>query len=285
MLDNIETWLNRAQKDDLSCLLSEKDQYLLREMSDTQLKSDIERLFNFPVEHDPITKDYGVVYRWYFAAKWTDALSAVKPTAPVRVFEVAPGSNDIIPKTVARLYTHPKTAYVTSNVDKKLTASFKNKTAGLPIKIDVIEDSAQNLEQYIKGDLFDAVVFEHSVNDVLYAMLGEQAGLDVANAYWFDIVPQLTKIITQAYENGLLEFKAKAGFLSLFQSCLNILKPGGYIIINHFMYGNDLKRGISPELWKNLLPIVREWINTLDGGTEVSKDNFNPHWWLFFQKK
>ena len=165
-----------------------------------------------------------------------------------------------------------------------MTASFKEKTAELPIKIEVIEDNAQNLESSIELNSFDVVAFEHSVNDVLYAMLGEQAGIDVANLYWFDIVQQLTDIITAAYENHTLEEKAKSGFLDLIQSCLNILRPGGYIVINHFMYENDLKRGISPELWENLLPIVRKWIHELDDGTEVTIEGFNPQWWMFLQK-
>jgi len=282
LLDNVQTWLKRARQDDLTKTLSAKDRQLLHEMSDHQLQHDIEKLFGTPVGHNE-TKDYGVIYRWYFATKWMDALSAVKPLAPIRLFEVAPGANDIIPKTVAQLYTHPQTAYITSNVDKKLTASFKKKTAELPIKIEVIEDAAQDIEKYVGDNLFDVVVFEHSVNDVLYAMLGEKAGIDVANSYWFDIVRQLSDIITVEYESGTLEQNAKADFLTLIQSCLNILKPGGHIIINHFMYENDLKRGINPELWRDLLVIVREWICTLDG-TEISKEGFNPQWWMFFKK-
>ena len=164
----------------------------------------------------------------------------VKQNAPLRLFEVAPGSNDIIPKVMAKLFEHPETAYVSANVDKKLTASFKKKTADLPLKIEVIEDIAQNLEQYIKDELFDVVVFEHSVKDM---------------------------------------------FLGLVQVCMSILKPGGFIVINHFMYENDLKRGINPELWENLLPIVREWIITLESGIEIDVMGFDKQWWMFLQKK
>ena len=105
------------------------------------------------------------------------------------------------------------------------------------------------------------------------------------DAYWFDIVQQLTYITTAEYENSTLELSAKADFLALIQSCLDILKPGGHIVINHFMYKSDLERGISLELWRDLSPIVREWIKTLTDGVEVQMDGFNTHWWMFFQKR
>jgi len=273
LLDDVHQWYKRARKDTY-----------FQSLSDAQLEREITALFSGPIEHHPDT-GYGVFFKWYFAEKWTDALAAVKCEVPMKLYEVAPGSNIVIPQTVARLYVHPETVYVTSNVDKKLTASFKKKTADLPIAIEVIEDAAQNIEQSVDGGFFDVVAFEHSVNDVLYAMLGERAGLDVATSYWFDIVQQLTDIITAEYVNGTLESSAKSEFLGLMQSCLHILKPGGCIVINHFMYGNDLKRGIDPVLWENLLPIVRAWIHTLDGGSEISVAGFNPQWWMFFQKK
>jgi len=285
LLDDADIWAARARTDKISEILSESDERLLRSLSDEQLKRDIEKFFGSPVEQDPVTHDYGVIYLWYFASKWRDALKAAKQDAPIRLFEVAPGANDIIPKTAARFYTRPETVYITSNVDKKLTASFKDKTSGLPIKIKVIEDDAQNIEAHIKEPYFDAVAFEHSVNDVLYAMLGERAGVDLVNSFWFDVVQRLTDIITAEYENGSLEANAKPGFLNLIRTCLNILKPGGYIIINHFMYGNDLKRGINPQLWENLLPIVREWMSALTGGREVHMSGFNPQWWMLFQKE
>ncbi|MCL2407379.1 MAG: hypothetical protein FWC95_05565 [Defluviitaleaceae bacterium] len=50
------------------------------------------------------------------------------------------------------------------------------------------------------------------------------------------------------------------------------------------MYENDLQRGINPELWENLLPIIRKWISELQGCTEISINGFSGQWWLFLQK-
>jgi len=284
LLDDVKLWMQRARNNEVGYLLTNEDEALLRNMTDEQLENDIEILFSCPVAQDPVTKDYGVVYRWYFLAKWADALKAAKSDAPLKVFEVAPGANDKIPQAIAKYFEHPQTSYVTANVDKKLTAGLKRKTAGLPIHINIIEDAAQNIKSYIGEELFDVIAFEHSVNDILYAILGERAGVDMENAYWFDIVQQLTDITTAEYENGTFEANAKPAFLALMQSCLDILKPGGYIVINHFMYKNDLDRGINPELWRDMLPIVREWIKELPEGREVQMNGFNTHWWMFLQK-
>ena len=173
LLDDIQTWVNRARTDDLSALLTESDRHFICALSDEQLESRIRKFFSSPVEKDPLTGDYGAIYRWFFASKWKDALLAIQPDAPMKLYEVAPGANDIIPKTVAGLYTHDETAYITSNVDKTLTEKFRKKTGDLPIRIEIIEDIAQNIESSIDKPYFDTVVFEHSVNDVLYAILPE----------------------------------------------------------------------------------------------------------------
>ena len=63
-------------------------------------------------------------------------------------------------QAIAKYYEHLETAYVTANVDKKLTAALRRKTTGLPIKINIIEDAAQNVKQYIGNELFDIIAVQ-----------------------------------------------------------------------------------------------------------------------------
>jgi hypothetical protein len=43
--------------------------------------------------------------------------------------------------------------------------------------------------------------------------------------------------------------------------------------------------GYNPELWENMLPVIRPWFAELSGGREVFFNGFDPQWWLFYQKE
>lgn len=216
--------------------------------------------------------------------KWFEALNKTRFETPVSLLEIGAGDTDMLPQILAKRFGHPETQYITANMNKKLTASFKAKTKDLPIKINVIEDAAQNLEEYINGERFDVIIFEHSVNDILQVILAERAGIDTTHTDWYEILPGMIEQIKQEYLSGTLEGSVKGEFVNLLKSCLKMLKPGGCIIINHFMYQYDLDLGYHPELWCNMLPITRQWINSIDDGTEKFFEGFDPQWWMFFQK-
>jgi len=154
----------------------------------------------------------------------------------------------------------------------------------LPIAIDIIEDDACNIKQYLSPDSVDAIVFEHSVNDVMQALLCERNGIDTTNSDWFEILPNMIQIINAEYANGTLEHSVKASFLSLLENCLSVLKPGGCLIMAHYMFQYDLDLGYDPALWQNILPVVRPWLSDLPVGKEVTVEQFDPQWWLFYQK-
>jgi hypothetical protein len=50
------------------------------------------------------------------------------------------------------------------------------------------------------------------------------------------------------------------------------------------MYQYDLSLGYHPDLWNNMLPIAREWINSVEGGKEMFFEGFDPQWWMFYKK-
>jgi hypothetical protein len=129
----------------------------------------------------------------------------------------------MIPQIISKKYEHPHTRYITANMNKKLTASLKSKTGNLPISVDVIEDAAQNICDYIGDRKFDIVAFEHSVNDVLQTMLAERDGIDTTNEDWWEILPRMIDIIKQEYLNGTLEVSVKDEFLGLIISCISTI--------------------------------------------------------------
>ncbi|MCL2426706.1 MAG: hypothetical protein FWD05_10270, partial [Oscillospiraceae bacterium] len=217
-----------------------------------------------------------------FRLKWLDAFKTCIPQNDATVLEVGSGSSVNIPNALT-IFDKSAT-YITANMNKILTAEFRQNTASLPIGIKVIEDDANNILKHLASNSLDAVVFEHSVNDVIQAILCENKGIDTTNSDWFAILPEMIQIINAEYINQTLEQSVKNTFLSLLENCLSVLKPGGYIIMSHYMFQYDLDLGYDPVLWENILPVVRPWLSSLSTGKEVAVKPFAPQWWLFYQK-
>lgn len=278
-LDNLGVWLEKLSDADATEILSDADGIEWNSLSLVEREEKLTALLQKPVA------DFSVVYRWYFRMKWAEALNKARLEAPVSLLEIGAGDTDMLPQILARKFEHPGTQYITANMNKKLTASFKEKTKDLPVKINVIEDDAQNLEAYMKGEKFDVIVFEHSINDILQTILGERAGIDTTHSDWYTVLPQMIELIKLEYLAGTLETSVKGDLIDLLNSCFKMLKPGGYIIINHFMYQYDLDLGYQPDLWNNMLNIAREWIKSMDNGSEEVFEGFDQQWWMFLGKK
>lgn len=137
-LDVIDVWIKKMQHADITEVLSISDQDEWKTPSLEQRSERLKVILGNPVD------DFSVVYRWYFRMKWFQALRTIEANTPITLLEIGAGDTDMIPQILAKKYEHPDTCYRTANMNKKLTISLKEKTKNLPIKIDVIEDAAQN---------------------------------------------------------------------------------------------------------------------------------------------
>ena len=280
-MKNLDDFLKvkaKIEQVDLSTILfqHELDEWL--SFSNEEKDKKMKRICSVPL----CNEDFTVAYTLYFRLKWLDAFkSCISETKPI-VLEVGSGSSVNIPNALTIFDSASK--YVTANTNKKLTEEFKKHTAHLPIRVDIVEDDAKNIQKYFSPNSFDAIVFEHSVNDILQAILCERAGLDTAHNDWFDILPDMIKQISSEYVNQTLEQSVKDVFLSLINNCLSVLKPGGYLIASHYMFQYDLDLGYNASLWENILPTIRPWLKELPSGSEEIMDTFDPQWWLFLKK-
>jgi len=275
-LDNYKNLKEKIQKTNLNTILFPQELNEWQNFSDAEKDAKMQRICTLPL------CDFSAAYTLYFRLKWLDAFKAcISPKSPT-VLEVGAGSSVNIPNALTIFDNTSK--YVTANMNKKLTAEFKKNTAHLPVDINVIEDDANNIQKHFPQNSVDAIVFEHSVNDVLQAVLCEKAGMDTTHSDWFEILPDMIKIINDKYANQTLEQAVKAEFLSLIENCLAVLKPGGYLIASHYMFQYDLDLGYNPELWQNILPLVRPWLKELTMANEEIVDSFDPQWWLFLKK-
>ena len=277
-LDNLEAVMNRIKQADLHTILFPHELTEWLNLTEEEKNRRLERICTLPL----CWEDFTVCYYLYYRLKWLDALKHRIPEKNAIVLEVGSGSSMNIPHA---LTMHNATSkYITVNMNKKLTEDFIQNAAGLPITIDIIADNALNIQNHLAPNSVDAIVFEHSANDIIQAILGEKHGIDTTNGDWFEDLPEMIKIICAEYENGTLKQAAKDDFLALLKSCLAVLKPGGHLIMSHYMFQYDLDLGYNPELWENILPTIRPWLKELEGGSEVPAKTFDPQWWLFYQK-
>ena len=282
-IDNIQNVLKKLNEKDsrqvLTSIEAEQWDLIPREDKERYLTDLISRpvAFGCPA--------IGIIYTWYFRWKWIEALKSIHKEDAITVYEVGPGGSDIIPQAVDKAFDSSESRYITSNLNKELTAIFKSKTQNLSLNIQVIEDDAVNMNEVIPDNSVDAVVFEHSVNDVIETILAEKNGIDTVNSDWMNILEPITEIENREYSANTLEANAKTEFLSLIHSCIKVLKPGGFIVCAHYQFQDNLDLGLNPELNENYLNIARGWINSANIGKEVFVDGYNPRWWLFIQKQ
>lgn len=227
--------------------------------------------------------DFSVVYRWYFRLKWINIFSHFRSdnNSP-NVVEIGSGESDIIPLALAKVTINAK--YTSVNMNDILSDNLLKKLDGLPLQVEIVRDNAVNVHKHLPVLTTDIIVFEHSVNDILQAMLAEANGYDTVNLDWFELLPNMIKLINEVYLDERLADSLKEPFMALMQNCFLLLRPGGILVISHYMFQYDLDLGYHPYLWENMLNIIRPWLNELRDGTEITLEGFNSKWWCFYQK-
>lgn len=279
-IDNTEKWLEIINSYSASEMLTEKE----LESWENIPAEDKNRYLKELIEKPIVFENPEIIYDWYFRNKWADALKNVCPQEEISVFEIGAGGCDIVPKAVSKKYRHPKTRYITANLNKELTQIFKWKTENNPIEIAVIEDDAANIKSYVGENAFDSIVFEHSVNDVLETTIAEKYGIDTVNRGWMEILPAITEAVNKEWNDGTFEQNTKDEFLKLIHGCLDVLKPDGWLIFAHYQFQYNLDIGLSPDLNEKIIPIVRKWLSDADIGKEYFFEEFDPNWWMFIKK-
>lgn len=274
-LDQLEKWS--------TCLDERAGQYLnpaefqaYQSIPKTEKARQLKALLEKPIAN------FTTVNEVFFRARWAEVLNAVHPDGKLALLEIASGDADMIPQMMA--VTRPGSRYITANMNRILTRSLREKTSGIPVQIEVIEEDAIAIDRYLPAESVDVIAFQHAVNDVIQAILCEQEGVDTIYADWMATLPKMISILQRETAQNTLEQHAKPAFLSLLEKLLRVLKKDGTVVMNHYMFQLDLDWGYPPALWDNIIPITREWIKELPGCHEVVVEGFDPHWWMFLKK-
>lgn len=275
-IDSYQKWSTRLDEDARLFLSPAEHQHYLALPAGQRL-AQLRALLEKPIAH------FSPVNEAFARARWAEVLQAACPdTDTLTLLEIASGDADMIPQMMARV--RPRSRYITANMNRKLTRNLRAHTHGLPLEIVVIEEDAAGINRHLPAGSVDLIAFQHAVNDVIQAILCDQRGVDTIDTDWMDTLPEMIRILQEELAHHTLELHAKPAFLSLLSNLLVVLKPGGVIAMNHYMFQLDLDWGYPPALWENIIPITRQWVEGQPGCVEVSFAGFHPQWWLFLKK-
>ena len=221
-------------------------------------------------------------HRRHVQQNWRKLLWLHSEGSPLTMLEIGAGASVILPKTLAAY--NKKSHYITINENCSLSQAFRQKTRRLPIRVDINEGDAINIKKFLEENSVDILAFEHSMNDILQAILLAEDGIDTAQADWFELLPTMISRMNEVYRCGKFEFALRAPFITLLQNCVATLKPGGLLALSHYMFQYDLDLGYDPYLWENMLPLVRPWLQELSGGHEITYSDYEAQWWFFWEK-
>lgn len=275
-LDKYTKWLPKIEES-ARLYLSEKEYQAFSLISAEQKKGQLKAILEKPIAN------FTVINELYFRAKWAEVLQIIQSNDGFKLLEVASGDADMIPQVMARI--HPSSHYFTANMNKILSESLLAKTKDLPLKIAIIEDNASAIDDHIGQEVIDIIAFQHSINDVIQAILCEQEGVDTVYSDWMETLPKMIELLQKEIFNNTFEQHVKAPFLKLINGLLKVLKKDGFMVMSHYMFQLDLDWGYPLELFANIIPITREWIKELENCQEVFFKDFHSHWWIFLQKR
>lgn len=220
----------------------------------------------------------------YFRKKWAHLLTTLfGQQKHLEVLEVASGAEDMIPQAMERVESDGK--YRTINMNKKLNQGLLCRTKDLKVDVEIIADDAKNITSYLNVNSIDIIAFQHSVNDILQAILCNAEGIDTIDSDWMKTLPKMIKILQDEVKNTTFEKHTKGPFIDMMRNLINVLKKDGIIAINHYLFQLDLDWGYPSELFNNIVPMTREWMKELTYVEEFQVEGFESQWWLFLKKK
>lgn len=277
-----ESNMYRSKINQLSRGFSAETKELIASLSDDELHRRLDGMITPPItlaeRSDP------EMLQLYYTSSYVHLMEFLNVPKDAKLFEIAAGDTIFIPKA---LDTHGEEGakYVTANLNQDLTEGFRDKTAELSIEIQVIEDNGARILNYCGQGSMDVIVFHHALNDIVQTMIAQREGIDTINSDWWSVEPQMLQAVMDYHNRGELKQAVYSEFISIIETCHQLLKEEGIIIFDNCTYAGYEKIGYSSEFHSNYIQLAREWINEADLGLqEVQVPGFDAKWWMVLQK-
>ncbi|MGM1045084.1 MAG: hypothetical protein ACQEXX_02960 [Bacillota bacterium] len=277
-----ESNMYRSKINQLSRGFSAETKELIASLSDDELHRRLDGMITAPItlaeRSDP------EMLQLFYTSSYVHLMEFLNVPKDAKLFEIAAGDTIFIPKA---LDTHAEEGakYVTANLNQDLTEGFRDKTAELSIEIQVIEDNGARILNYCGQGSMDVIVFHHALNDIVQTMIAQREGIDTINSDWWSVEPQMLQAVMDYHNRGELKQAVYSEFISIIETCHQLLKEEGIIIFDNCTYAGYEKIGYSSEFHSNYIQLAREWINEADLGLqEVQVPGFDAKWWMVLQK-
>jgi len=226
------------------------------------------------------------VFNAVLAAQYFELFEALDLPRDLSVYEPCVGaSNPVI--LAAEAHSDGCANYLTINLNTKLRAQLQAKITHHSSTIRIIEDHAQRALEHVPEKSIDVACFHHAVNDILQTAVSEPRGMDTTAVDWFPTERTMIEWLAEDVRAGRLEQRGKPELMSVISDAVRLVKPGGYLIFDHFNWVKFIGVEWFPwDLFYHFIPMTLGWI--LESGLpveEVSLPDVDPQWWLVLRVK
>ena len=223
--------------------------------------------------------------RRLLAAQWTALCESLGLPERPEVLELCAGGSDPVVVALDVLFG-ARAQYVTINLNRKLAAELMERSAGLDLKIRVIEDDAQNLRAHFPDGHFDCVCFHHAVNDILQTAMAAKHGLDTRDIDWWPTERRMIEWLDQQHQADGLASAGIPELRAIFEGAARAVKPGGTLCFDHWTWEYHLGLDWFPgDLFNNLIPLAREVALSLSVPLEeVTPAGLDRQWWVVLRR-
>jgi len=260
-----------------------KTRNILGEMSVVEIENRLNKIFADTINaREEIEWE---LYRIYYIAAWYKLYGSLNLPVELSIYEIATGDTVYVPQALD-IYSGNRGKYVTLNLNKELSASFRSKTENMGADVRIIEDNGINVLNYYAENTFDVVAFQHAVNDIVQTIVADIEGIDTVRSNWWATEPQMLRAVFRNYQAGKLKDVACQKFIDIIKVCCKSLKDGGYLIFNNCTFNADYAAGdYSMEFHSLYIDIAREWIAEANLGLEeLEIQGYQSKWWMILKK-
>ncbi|UVI30202.1 hypothetical protein [Paenibacillus spongiae] len=222
---------------------------------------------------------------FYYTASWYNIFEDRGLPRNASVFEVGAGDIVYIPKALNAYSAGQGGKYVTANLNNELTMNFREKTQGMQVDVEIIQDDGANILNYYSEESFEVIAFHHALNDIIQTIIAGIEGIDTVNNNWWTIEPQLLQAVMSYHNSGELKDAAYEPFIHIIDTCNRLLKKGGYMIFDNCTYAGYEELGYSSDFHSAYINLAREWIKEANLGLEeVKMPSYDDKWWMVLRK-
>jgi len=282
-MTTLEKIIHEVSRGRIFNLLPDESKKLIRSMPPEALQEEVERIMSRP-QAGYVYPNARFLMNPCLAAQWLFVFVDLSLPRQLRLFEPCVGSSDPV-ILAAEVYSSGAADYTSVNLNRKLATELKSGITGLRMKIHIIEDTALHASHHIPPKSLDVACFHHAINDILQTAVSEPRGLDTRDIDWWANERQMIEWLAEDARAGRLDQHARPALVEAVRQARSMVKPGGYLLFDHWTFENHSKQPWFPwDFFCTLIPMAWAWIQESEPDlVEVPLPGKDPQWWLCLQ--